>query len=119
MSLGRRLIVAACVLPLVATAVVITFIAATSEAPPIGFVVVVGVLAFAVSYALGIPAYLLSRSWHVESPVAYVSIGAFVGAIPAVALLVGMPESPVFAAASVTAGAVAGLTLERLLHVGL
>ena len=102
-----------------ATAVVVTVVTVTSEVPPIGFVVVVGALSLVVTNVLGIPAYLLSRSWHLRSPLAYAAVGGVAGAIPALALVLTMPESLDFAVAALCAGLVAGLTLERLLNAGL
>lgn len=119
MSRAVRLVVAAIALPLVATAVVFTIVAVSSELPPVGFVVVVGILSLLVTFVLGIPAYLLSRSWHLRSPAAYAAVGGAVGAIPAIVLALAMPESLDFSAAAICAGVAAGLTLERVLHVGL
>ena len=72
--------------PIVATVIVWLYVAVTSGAPPIGFTLNVGVIAFGVAAILGVPAYLLTRSWRLKSMLSVGLVGAVVGLLPAVLL---------------------------------
>jgi hypothetical protein len=103
-----RLAVAFLVAALVAIVIVGLIVTLTSGVPPIGFVVTVAAISALVTVVIGIPAYFLSRAWHLTSLRSYAAVGGVVALVPAGVLAAGYPESIDFIVAAVLAGIASG-----------
>ena len=95
--------------PIVATVTVWVLLAVSSTAPPVGFAFTVAVIAFAVVIVLGVPAFLITRPWHLKTKASYGLVGAVVGLLPASLLALGTKDLPL-ALITLFSSAVAGVT---------
>lgn len=90
----------------VAAAVAVTLVVAPFQHDPMplpGFPIAVTVVAYVVALVFGVPAFLMTRAWHVRSYVAYSAVGASIGLLAA-ALFWFLVADPVLAGATVIGG---------------
>lgn len=109
MTPSIRLLAAFLAAPLVAVIVVGLIVAITSGIPPIGFLLAVAEIACIVTFVVGIPAYLLTRAWHLRSLASFAAVAAVVSLIPAALLALAYPESPDLWLSTICAGGVSGI----------
>ena len=70
--------------PIAATAAIAIVVYLMGETPPLpGFLFAVGIVAYLTAIVLGVPTFLMTRSWLRSSPFGYAVIGAVIGLAPA------------------------------------
>ena len=85
--------------------------------PSLGFLYGVAVMAYGVTFVLGIPAFLLTRAWGLRSVLSYGLIALVVAAVPA-AFFDWISGDLLIAAAVVVSGALAGLLFGSIMLGG-
>jgi hypothetical protein len=82
-----RVIVAFAVAPLLPVVVVsLVWAAYGRQFPPLGLLLSVATYAYGAEFVLGVPAFFLTRSWHLRHPVHYALIAAVLALLPALLL---------------------------------
>jgi hypothetical protein len=85
--------------------------------PSLGFLYGVAVIAYGVTFVVGIPAFLLTRAWGLRSALSYGLIALLVAAVPA-AFFDWLSGNGLMAAAVVVSGALAGLLFGAIILGG-
>jgi hypothetical protein len=103
----RRITVAFIVAPAIGV-LAVSLLAAVVWRAAIGFFISAFIIAYATALLLGVPAFLLSRSWLPKSIWVYALAGAVVAAVVAVPMAFVFPHLLAFL--SIFTGVVAGIT---------
>jgi hypothetical protein len=120
MSTGGRVALAFLASPLVAAVVTTLLLTAIGWAPYPGFVLPALVFAYLTMLVLGVPAFLMTRPYHLKSRLAHLFVGLTIALVPAVIFGSSLGKFNFALFASISAGgAVAGFVFGLFMTLNL